>query len=99
MQFWPLYPKLFLTSDNNDHRRALARAYIQKVFANDKWVHSRNRDNKGGGALPPDNELVPSRVRKSPSIATSLVVMSSYILEKAEAVYGQDKLYAAKGGG
>jgi len=57
---------------------------------------SSNRDNKEGGALPPDNE---SGVHKYQNIATSLVVVTSYILEKSEAIYGQDKLYAMKGGG
>ena len=71
---------------------------MQKVFANDKWKYS-SRDNKEGRALPPDNESGPSRVRTSQNIATSLVVVTSYILEKSKAIYGQDKLYAAKGGG
>lgn len=59
-EFWLLYPELFLTSDNNDHRRAVARVYIQKIFANDKW---KNSTRKGGAVLPPDNELAPSRRR------------------------------------
>ncbi|EDR08370.1 uncharacterized protein LACBIDRAFT_326759 [Laccaria bicolor S238N-H82] len=80
-KFWLLYPELFLTSDNNDHRRAVARVYIQKIFANDKW---KNSTRKGGAVLPPDNELAPSRIVTSPTSETS------------EAIYGQDKVYAKK---
>ena len=38
-QLWPLYPHFFLTSDANAIRcKNLARAYMQKIFANDRWV-------------------------------------------------------------
>ena len=38
-QLWPLYPHFFLTSDANAIRRKnLARTYMQKIFANDRWV-------------------------------------------------------------
>jgi hypothetical protein len=75
LQFWLLYPDLFLTSDNNDRRKALARAYVQKVFANDRWKSTKDssRDDEEGGALTPDNELTPPKVRKSQNIGTSLV--------------------------
>lgn len=66
LQLRSLYPTLFLNADANaNHRKTLARVYIQKIFANDRWRHLSGKD-MGGMALHP---LIASNVRKFENIA------------------------------
>ena len=74
---WPVYSKLLLMSDTNTiPRKNLARVYMKKTFANDRWQHLSGDHTVRGGATPPVNiPEVRTFVNVAPSVLTAVPVL------------------------